>query len=242
MKQPALTVENLSVKYPSDHHKAIDNVSFQILPGSITALIGPNGAGKTSVVKAVLGIINHTGTVKVFNKPIDESRHHIGYVPQRFSFDSQFPITVYEFLHLALVRCDDSKTKIKQRIHDSLKTVDLVKKKNKPLSSLSGGQLQRVLVARALVHNPKILILDEPETGIDVGAEQTLYDMLKKYSKDQNVSVILASHELDVVYGYADQVICINKTLVCQGKPSQALTKETFQKLYGLDVKFYRHG
>ena len=122
-----------------------------------------------------------------------------------------------------------------------LERVNLIGKKTEKISDLSGGQLQRLLLARAIVHEPKFLILDEPEAGVDVGGEQLFYELLKNLSKKDGVTILLASHEVSLINQFADTVICINKQLVCYGKPKKVLTDDTFKKLYGGGVMYYSH-
>lgn len=237
--KPALEIDNLTVTYPGYSHTAVDNVSFEIKKNSITALIGPNGSGKTTVIKAVLGLIDYQGEIQVFGRPIEVAYQQIGYVPQRFAFDPTFPLTVFEFVSLVLSSFSkkDVAAKVRKTL-DWVKASDLIERK---LSSLSGGQLQRVLLARALVNNPKLLLLDEPEAGVDVGGEQTFYDLVEELVHKKEMTAIVASHELDVVYTYAQQVICLNRHLLCTGVPKEVLNQETFEKLYGRNLKFYGH-
>lgn len=235
----ALEIKNLTVKYPGYTHPAIENVSFSVSENSITALVGPNGSGKSTLLKALLGLVPHSGEVKVFGQPVEDVYHDIGYIPQRFSFDPTFPITVKEFIKLVLYNHSEKiAQKQLNKVLDYVEADNLAKRK---LSTLSGGQLQRVLLARALAHNPKLLLLDEPEAGVDVGGEQTFYDLLEKLVKDKKATALVASHELDVVYAYAQNVICLNRKMFCKGKPKEVLTQEIFTKLYGRGLKFYGH-
>ncbi len=243
-----LAISNLTVQYSNRTEPAVQDVSFELQRGEISVLIGPNGSGKSTLIKALLGLIDYEGDVTIFGQPVASQYGNIGYVPQRFSFDYTFPITVGEFLDISHMHqyehaSDDAKEL--KHDHDSIEhaldAVQLHETRSQLLSDLSGGQLQRVLLARALLNEPELLILDEPEAGIDVGAEQTFYDVLQDLVKEQGVTVLLASHELDVVYGYADQVLCLNKRLVCSGKPGAVLNQETFEELYGHGVRVYGH-
>jgi ABC-type Mn2+/Zn2+ transport system ATPase subunit len=239
MKTPALSIENLTVRYPGYKHTAVELISFTVKENSIATLIGPNGSGKTTIIKAILELLPYKGTIKVFGKPANQMYKKIGYVPQKFNFDQTFPITVYDFISLVLYA--SSKDRTVKQVNKVLKYVEASDIINQRLSDLSGGQLQRVLLARALVHDPELLLLDEPEAGVDVGGEQTFYDLLEKLVKDKKVTALVASHELDVVYAYANQVICINKRMFCEGVPSEVLTQEMFTQLYGRSLKFYGH-
>lgn len=236
-----IKVEDLTVKYDPMQEMAVENISFELKEGQIGILIGPNGSGKTTILKAILGLISYSGNIKVLEREVFESYQNIGYVPQRPTFDLSFPVTVKEFLEISLSNCEDKSKRKLSNIERSLKTVNAERLLEKPLRKLSGGQLQRVLLARALAHNPKLLILDEPETGIDVGGEQNLYDLLTKLKKEKDITILISSHELDIVFQYADKVICVNKQLMCFGVPREVLTPKVFEKLYGQNIKIYGH-
>jgi ABC-type Mn2+/Zn2+ transport system ATPase subunit len=230
----AISVKNLTVAFNED--VVLNDISFDIEAGSICAVIGPNGSGKTTLLKAILGLLPiKKGEIKIFGQKIKDALSQISYVPQRFSFDKTFPITVEEFLNLALKDNRD-----KNAVAERLQELEMQNFKNYSLGALSGGQLQRVLIARSLLNDPKILFLDEPVTGIDIGGERTFYELAKHLNKDHKITIVLVSHELDIVYKFADQVICLNKKLICQGVPEKVLTGETIAKLYG-PVSLYKH-
>jgi ABC-type Mn2+/Zn2+ transport system ATPase subunit len=236
---PALEVKNLTVKYSGDSQIAVEDVTFEVSPDTVAMLIGPNGCGKTTVIKAVLGLVGYDGEIKVFGEPVSKMYSKIGYVPQRFSFDRTFPITVFEFVSLVLAT--HSSKNLARKVKQTLEYVGADTFAKKKMSTLSGGQLQRVLLARALVKDPKLLLLDEPEAGVDVGGEQTFYDLVERLVDQKNVTAIIASHELDIVYTYAQQVICLNRKMLCAGVPKKVLNQQTFEKLYGRGLKFYGH-
>lgn len=241
MNDYALTIENLTVQYPSQPEPAIQNISFSVPHGSITMLIGPNGSGKTTVMRAILDLVSYDGLITVLGTDLKKVYGKIGYVPQRFSFDETFPITVEEFISLSLVAYYQDKYERTIHMHEALELVGGHNFLEQQLSSLSGGQLQRVLLARALAHDPKILLLDEPESGVDVAGEQAFYDIVQKLVKEKNISAVVSSHELDIVYAYADEVVCINRQMFCRGIPHNVLNHEMFVDLYGRDLKFYGH-
>lgn len=229
----AVTLKRVSVSYGSNH-KAIDNLTFNIPKSAITCIIGPNGSGKSTLIKAILGLTDYSGKIEVFGKPVKDYYHHIGYLPQRFSFDRTIPITVYELLLLTLNNCDcvNSESNDKQKIEAALNSVGVAQIINEPLSNLSGGQLQRVLLAKAIVHNPKLIILDEPESGVDKEGEHLIYGLLKKMVKEQKISVIMVSHDLDYANQYSDYVVAINSKLVAVGQTTKTLTKKIIDQLY----------
>ena len=239
MTNKAITLSDVTVSFDGLQVPALDYVNCMIHTGQITALVGPNGSGKTTLLRAIAGLIPYKGEITIFGKPASEKLGTIGYVPQRFSFDISFPVTVFEFLSLAL--WDTPQKTHKELIRQSLSDVGAIGFSSRLLSTLSGGQLQRVLLARALSRNPSIVLLDEPEAGVDKGGEQIFYDLLARLSKRGDLTVVVASHELDLVFAYAEQVICINRSIFCSGPPKDVLNTEILAKLYGRDVKMYGH-
>ncbi len=231
MKDSIIEIENLGVRIGEE--EILKDITLKIKPG-ITAVIGPNGAGKTTLIRAILGLISHKGKVKVLGENISKVLPEIGYVPQKFEFDRNFPLTVKEFLEFSLMNPD------KGAIKHVLREVDMLFQQDKIIGRLSGGQLQRVLIARAILNNPKILFLDEPTTGIDLEGEKTFYDIIDHQYKVHNVSVVMISHEINMVYKYANQIICLNKELVCSGSPEN-LNHEVLDKLYSEDMHLRGH-
>ncbi len=227
-------VKNLTVAY--DNNVVLHDISFDIEAENICAVIGPNGSGKTTLLKAILGLAPiEEGKIKIFGKTIKEALSQISYVPQRFTFDKTFPITVEEFMALSL-RPRNKKNLIDEKLNE----LEMLEVKNQLLGSLSGGQLQRVLIARSLLNDPLILFWDEPISGIDIGGERTFYQLARHLNQDHKITIILVSHELDVVYKFANQVVCLNKKLICQGVPEKVLTSEKIAELYG-PISLYKH-
>jgi ABC-type Mn2+/Zn2+ transport system ATPase subunit len=185
--------------------------------------------------RALLGLVPYQGIISW--KP----GIHIGYVPQKLFVDRSLPVTVREFFLLKSNRFwNPEKSYIEHLDHE----LDLVAVKrdilNKPLGELSGGQLQRLLVAWAMLNHPDVLLLDEPTAGVDIGYKETLYQVMHRLQQERGTTVLLISHDLNVVYRYAQQVICLNKTLVCQGRPTEVLSQEELSKVYG-ESGFYHH-
>ncbi|PIT87758.1 MAG: ABC transporter ATP-binding protein [Candidatus Magasanikbacteria bacterium CG10_big_fil_rev_8_21_14_0_10_40_10] len=235
MNQPVITVKNLTYKFGD--YIALDNVNFVIEPGDMTAIIGPNGSGKTTLLKNIIGVYEPTaGSVKVLDKHPSRVIKNIGYVPQKFEFDRDIPISVYEYM--ALEKCEkENHSQI--NIHRALKEVGLNEVEKKKLGELSGGQFQRVMIAKALLHEKAILIFDEPSTGIDIAGEQTIYDLIKKINKEKGITCLIVSHELNIVNKYANKVICLNKKMICSGTPETVITPENLRHLYGIGAKLY---
>ncbi|MBI2065171.1 MAG: metal ABC transporter ATP-binding protein [Candidatus Yanofskybacteria bacterium] len=236
-----LKVENLDIKFNSD--EVIKNLNFSVNQGDVLAVVGPNGAGKSVLFRALLGLIPYSGKIK-WNENLK-----ISYIPQKFAIDRELPLSAEEFLSF--------KKKSQKEIIDVLVSVGVgAEHRNEPahqlrhitdhvlkqrLGWLSGGQLQRVLIAWALLDNPDVLLFDEPTSGIDVGGEETIYSMLKKLHSERKLTMLLISHDLNIVYRYANNVLCLNKEMICYGSPATALDSSALVKLYGDEAGFYKH-
>lgn len=229
-----ITIKNLNVTF--GNNQVLKNITANIAPEEVVAIIGPNGSGKTTLLRAILGLVPYTGTIKILNKPVKQILNQIGYVPQRFNFDRTFPITVNEFL--TLCTCKHHKQK---SIDKSLKELEIAKLKDQMIGTLSGGQMQRVLIASAIIHEPKILLFDEPTSGIDIEGVKDFYSIIKHLNENHKTTVLMISHEISMVYKFAHKILCLNKGLVCHGKPSEALTSDVLKKLYGEKVEFREH-
>jgi zinc transport system ATP-binding protein len=213
--------------------EVLSNVDLDVRPGEIVTLIGPNGAGKTTLVRLLLGI--EQPTLGRIAKP---ATTRIGYVPQRFDVDSTIPMTVASFLALG---ADVSKTDIKAALDEAgaLRTLD------QQLSKLSGGETQRVLIARALLRRPNLLILDEPASGVDFTGEADLYDLIDRLRDKHNLGILLISHDLHVVMARSDRVICLNGHVCCSGKPEDVSQHASYVRIFGphaaTALGVYRH-
>jgi len=226
MENLILKVENLNVKL--ENEEIIKNLSFEVKKGDVLTILGPNGAGKTVLLRTLLGVLPYNGEIK-WRKEVK-----IGYVPQRLPFIKETPMNVEEFFELKGV--------LKKEIEKTLNSVgfkDDFFKKN--IGELSSGQFQRILVAWALIGNPDILFFDEPTTGIDIGGEETIYGLLAKLKKERDLTILLVTHDLSVVFKFSNYVICLNRCSICQGSPKEVLITETLHKLYGEEIKFYEH-
>lgn len=235
MNESVIVVKNLTYKF--GNFIALDNINFVIEQGDMTAIIGPNGSGKTTLLKNIIGIYEPTaGNIKIFGKQPRQVIKSIGYVPQKFEFDRDIPITVYEFM--ALEKCGETKHS-RANIHRALEGVGLKNIEKSKLGELSGGQFQRVMIAKALLHEKEILIFDEPSTGIDIVGEQTIYDLIKKINQERGTTCLIVSHELNVVNKYANKVICLNKKMICSGTPETVITPQNLKQLYGIGAGLY---
>lgn len=241
-----MSVENLCVKVNGQH--LIENITFSIEKGSIVAIIGPNGAGKTTLVKAILGLMPiAAGSASLFGETIKgrDFGGRVGYVPQMLEFDRTFPLTVSELLGLTVSPMFAfslyKKRKEKKNTEILLRKVGAQDLAQRKIGSLSGGELQRVMIAKAMANHPEILFLDEPASGVDIDGQEKFYDLVNRLNKEQGVTVILISHDLNIVYRFADIVLCMNRKLICTGRPADALTDEVIKSVYGEMMGGYIH-
>jgi zinc transport system ATP-binding protein len=235
-----LEVQNLNVKFNDSF--ALRDISFKVDEGQFAVILGPNGAGKTTLLKAILGLIPYEGTVKIFQKRREEltkeDRFKIAYVPQRFEGTKSLPLTVYEFLEISFPPYGRN---IKDSISEFATVGDVNRLLSKKISSLSGGELQRVLIVRALLSKPKLMLFDEPFSGVDKIGERAFYEFLKYTKETYNVTILLVSHDVYNITKMADVAICINKRLVCFGNPEDVFLEENFAGIFGEDVSTYKH-
>ena len=223
-----LSVSNLKVKL--NNHLILSDISFEVRRDDTVAIIGPNGAGKSVLFRTILGLLPHEGVVK-WSPSVK-----IGYVPQKLYIAKDIPLTVAEFLSFKESNFD--------KILQVLGQVGFGKRENilkMKLGVLSGGELQRILIAFAVMGNPNVLLFDEPTSGVDLSGEETVYQLISKLQAEKDLTIIFISHELEVVYKYAATVLCLNKEKVCFGPPRKVIDKENLEKLYGEDIHLYRH-
>jgi zinc transport system ATP-binding protein len=203
----------------------LKDVSLHIHCGELTAIIGPNGAGKSTLLKAIMGQVKHKGELKYIDaRGNKKSEPLIGYVPQHLDFDNGTPVSVLDMFAACRTSIPVwfSHTKrMRSKVSESLKRVQADHLIDKKLGNLSGGELQRVLLALALDPVPELLLLDEPVSGVDQRGMELFYSMVSEIRKNYDISIILISHDLDLVAKYADRVVLLNKTVVSSGSPAE---------------------
>lgn len=238
-----LEVKNLTVELGG--YTIVDSISFSVSAGSTTAIIGPNGAGKSILLKAILQLEPKTsGEVLIFGTPHEKYgkiAKLVSYIPQYLNFDRLFPLTVQGLFSLKSPQAIGMSHDEHDRMHRLLDLVGMKGKENERINALSGGQLQRILVAYSLTDKPKLLFLDEPSAGIDVHGQETIYTLLERIQKEEHLTMVLVSHEIEIVMEYADQVLCLNKKLLCNGAPRKILTNELLHEMYGMHVGHFKH-
>jgi len=230
MSQALIRLRGVSVNFGAQ--PVLQNVQLSVQPGEIVTLIGPNGAGKTTLVRAVLGLLKPK-TGKVWRQP----GLRIGYMPQKLHVDPTLPLSVLRFLRL-VPRVD------RARALAALVEVGAERVIDSPLQGISGGELQRVLLARALLREPQLLVLDEPVQGVDIGGQAELYRLITRLRDRYGCGVLMVSHDLHLVMSTTDQVICLNRHVCCSGHPEQVSGDPAFLELFGQDAQalaIYQH-
>lgn len=247
-----MTVNNLTVY--RETYLAVRDVSFSLEAGTDTAIVGPNGAGKSTLVQALLGILpRKAGDIFILGQPLSRRGHlpsvvreQIAYLPQNFLFDRRIPITVEELVGLGW---DAPGIRLpwlggRQRFHQvrqALARVDAAHLRSQSISSLSGGEMKRVLLAYCLVRPRSLLILDEAPAGLDIQSESEFYQLLYQLKQEQGWAILQISHDLEMVRQHCDRVLCLNRTLRCQGVPEVALSPENLVAAYGNERTPYHH-
>lgn len=226
-----ITLENISVSF--GQRRVLSDVSLALKPGKILTLLGPNGAGKSTLVRVVLGLVApDSGSVK------QEGKLRIGYVPQKIHLDATLPLTVSRFLRLR-------PGARKEEILPALKRVQAGHLLDAPMQKLSGGETQRVLLARALLNRPQLLVLDEPTQGVDVNGQVALYDLIDQLRTELNCAVLMVSHDLHLVMAKTDEVLCLNHHICCSGTPDVVSMHPEFISMFGprgaQQLGIYRH-
>ncbi len=235
MSEYVVEVEGLTVAF--NNHLPLDDLNLQISKNEFIAIVGPNGAGKSTFLKVLLGLIDPScGDVKLFKKsPNDVPPEWIGYVPQVKTMDRSFPALSIELVFTGIngrwpwrFRKNQN-----QKAIGAMERVGVAHLAERPISRLSGGELQRVCLARSIVREPKLVMLDEPATGIDVVGEADLYGLLEAYQKDSAATIMMVTHDWHAATHHADQVLLLNKKQISFGPPGQVLTEENLRLAFG---------
>jgi zinc/manganese transport system ATP-binding protein len=247
-----LSVEHLTVH--RETFAAVQDVSFSLAAGTDTAIVGPNGAGKTTLVQAILGILpRQAGHVCILGQPLSRRgflsppiRQQIAYLPQNFLFDRRIPMTVEELVGLGWDKLGiqlpwKNHRKRCHAVREALTRVEADHLRHHLISGLSGGETKRVLLAYCLVRPRRLLILDEAPAGLDIRGESDFYRLLYQLKREQGWAILQISHDLDMVRRQCDRVLCMNRTLLCQGIPEIALSPDNLSATYGSEFVRYHH-
>ena len=236
----AVSFEQVNFAY--NHVKVLEDISLEIEAEEFFGIIGPNAAGKSTLLKLMLGMLKpDSGQIRVLGRSPQDASRQIGYVPQAPSFPRDFPITVEDVVLLGCqgtgLQMGGFSKQARQLAHTALEVVEIEKLAGLPIAELSGGQVQRMLIARALAGQPEILVLDEPTANIDVQAEENIFSLLKQYN--EHMTIIVVSHDIAFISGYVKRVGCLNTRLICH--ETESISGKTIEELYGAPVKMIHH-
>ena len=250
MSTPSPTIIRLTdVNFSYGEAPVVENISLEVKQGEFLGIVGPNAGGKSTLLKLILGLLEpQSGRIEVLGKSPSDRRHLLGYVPQYPSFPRDFPISVEQAVLLGRIGMGTKnwlnsllpgryQKADYEAVRQALTEVEADNLADRQIGSLSGGQLQRVLLARSLVSDPQILILDEPTANIDQRLESDIFDLLKRLN--ERMAILVVSHDIAFVSSYVTRVACINRTLVCHH--TDAIDGEVIQSLYGEDVRMIAH-
>lgn len=232
----SVDVVQLTMRF-GEEEPLFSDLSFQIKKGEFAMVIGPNGSGKTTLMRLIMGLYKpDSGHAHVYEETI-------GYVPQYLHKDEFSPMTVNELFSLKIKDAGFwwGMKKNEVDVQKLLNKTNIEQVYDRQIKNLSGGEFQRVMIAYALIGDPGLLILDEPVSGIDIHGEREFFELLERIHAENAVTIIMISHDLDIVYKYASQVICLNKKLLCQGVPTEVLTKSTIEKTFSTKHGVYHH-
>ncbi|MEN4053035.1 MULTISPECIES: metal ABC transporter ATP-binding protein [Sulfurimonas] len=241
-KVPIFDIKNLS--FIVRGQTILQHITFQIFHGEYIAIIGPNGGGKTTLIRMLLGLEKPTsGEIRIFGKRLKDFKewHKIGYVPQRASHvDANFPATVEDIVKMGRIAKRNLFAVMSQEdkamVHDAMVKMDILDLKDKMVGTLSGGQRQRVMIARALASSPEILILDEPNTGVDVKSQQRFYKLLAKLNKEEGITILFITHDIGVIADDIGRLFTINQKATICNNPKEVLSCEEMSELYGIEA------
>jgi zinc transport system ATP-binding protein len=244
-------IEVREINYRYNEEPVLEHISFTVNAGEYLGIIGPNGGGKTTLLKIMLGLLRPaSGDVKIFGQNIDDfkERYQIGYVPQRATHaEFYFPVTVEEVVRsgrtakiglLKRYRGED-----RRAIERAMEIADISKFKTRLIGELSGGERQRVFIARSLAGEPRVLILDEPVVGVDIASKDKFYSFLQYLNHEIQITIIFVSHDVGAIAHEVNDILCLNRRLICHGSPKDYIKEEFLEQVYGRKVTsiFHNH-
>lgn len=237
--EPIITIKNLSVRY--DKITALEHVNLNIFDNDFIGIIGPNGGGKSTLVKAIMGVVEYSGSIEYSTTLLRHKKPHIGYLPQISSFDKAFPISVGEVVMSGLqaeqgILRSYGKDE-RRRVDEILDKAQLSDLKKRSIGELSGGQLQRVMLCRAIISNPRLLVLDEPTNFVDNRFENELYTLLQELNKE--MAIIMVSHDLGTISSVVRSIVCVNRHV--HRHDSNIITEEQLRN-YNCPIQLISHG
>ncbi len=240
LETPILEMKDVSFRYGK--RLVLDRVSFSVQSNDFYIIIGPNGGGKSTLAKLILGYHQpNSGSISLFGKPVKQGRIHVGYCPQYSAVDYRFPISTFDGVMMGRM-CNKlffrPSKEDQHATQEAMERVNVWDLRNRAIEDLSGGQLQRVFLARALVNSPKFLVLDEALSQVDVHAENHFFDVLSQISK--HVAILMITHDLSAIARSATKIGCLNTTFIAHDQP--ILHKGDLEQTYGCDIDLIAHG
>lgn len=242
-------IEVKDVSFNFGKNEVLKNINLEIYKGDYIGIVGPNGGGKTTLIKLMLGLLKpNTGEISLFGSELSKFNgwSSIAYVPQKATnFDPKFPLTVKEavmmgrYPHRGMFR--SLKKEDLTTVDWALEQVEMLELKDRLIGNLSGGQQQRVFMARALAQKPEVIFLDEPTTGVDSNSQIQFYKLLEKLNKELGITLVLISHDINMVMKEVTEVICVNQILVCNVSPDEFVKGDYLTKMFGEQMKFILH-
>lgn len=240
----SLSVKDVAVRY-NNGHTALHDVNFSLEGGTICALLGVNGSGKSTLFKSIMGLVNPQGKIEICGMPVNQAlkRNLVAYVPQSEEVDWQFPVSVYDVImmgrygYMNFLRIPNAIDK--QKVHEAMERVNITHLSDRQIGELSGGQKKRVFLARALAQESQIILLDEPFTGVDVGTENSIIELLKQLRAEGHL-ILVSTHNLSTVPSFCDQAVMINRTVLATGSIETTFTPENLERVFG-GVLRYKH-
>ena len=225
--------------------QALDDVTFSIERGKKVAVVGPNGGGKSTLFNAIAGLVPIVdGSLKIKGMNPEDVKGSISYVPQKDLINRNFPLSVKQVVEMGLIEKNTlnlfSRKKVNQKITKALENVGLIEKINENINNLSGGQFQRVLIARGLAQDADILLLDEAFSAVDVGAQEDIMNIISDINFDGK-TILIATHDINNLDEKFDEVLCLNRHCCAYGDPSEVLTKEVIEEMYGSHTEMFKY-
>jgi len=237
-------IEFREINFAYNGHQVLTNVTLDVQEGEYVGVIGPNGGGKTTFLKLILGLLKPMkGSLTVFSEPAHEARKfgRVGYVPQRATqFENRFPATVLEVVTSGLSGVPASKQQ-HNAVQQAMEATDIVGIQSKLIHELSGGQRQRVFIARCLTAQPKMLLLDEPVTGVDALSRDRFYALLKTLNTKYGITILFVTHDVDAIAKEVGKVLCLNQKVCCHASPQDFLQKHVLEDLYANQSHNHAH-
>lgn len=249
-REPRKVIEVDDLWVSRDGHMVLEGITFDLREGTFLGIIGPNGAGKTTLLRAILGLVPPLkGSIRVLGmspRELKHELHHIGYMPQQVLFDPRFPVSVYDVVMMGRACCIGvlrlPRRRDRQAVLESINAVGLQGLEKRPIGELSGGQQKRAFLARALCLETSILLLDEPTSGLDMESQENFMDLLARLKEERGLTVVFVSHDVNVLARFADEIVCINRTMHLHGPPREVLGSERLKEAYRCEFDFLAGG